>query len=126
MAEKSKNSVKNSVRPQNKYLKPMKKGETLNPNGRPKGQRNYATIYREALIKIAESKNKTPEEIETMMEEVGLKQALKGHFRFFKDVRDRIHGQAEQNVKVDFNDEAQEKADNLVKGYLSDRGANKK
>jgi hypothetical protein len=91
------NSVKKSVRPQNKNLNPpMKKGETLNPNGRPKGQRNYATIYREALFNIARANNKTAEEIETMLEEVGLKQGLKGNFAFWKDVRDRIHGTAVQ------------------------------
>lgn len=66
--------------------------------GRPQGQRNYATIYREALIKIANANNKTPEDIENMMEEVGIKNALKGNFTFWKDVRDRIHGQATQKI----------------------------
>ena len=65
-----------------------------NPSGRPKGQRDYATIYREALLKIAEANDKTPEEIETMMEEMGMKNALKGNFAFWKDIRDRIHGTA--------------------------------
>ena len=81
-------------------LIPCKPGETANPNGRPKGQRNYATIYREALINIANANGKTPEEIETMMEEAGLKQAIKGNFAFFKDVRDRIHGTATQRTDV--------------------------
>jgi alanyl-tRNA synthetase len=81
-------------------LKPCKPGETANPNGRPKGQRNYATIYREALAKIADSKGMTPEEIETMMEEVGLKQGLKGNFAFWKDIRDRIHGKAQETQVV--------------------------
>ena len=81
-------------------LIPIKKGETRNPNGRPKGQRNYATIYREALTKIAEANDKTPEEIETMMEEVGLKQGLKGNFAFWKDIRDRIHGKAQETQVV--------------------------
>lgn len=93
----SKNTDKNT----NKNLKePWKKGETGNPNGRPKGQRNYATIYREALIKIAESNDKTPEEIEEMMEQTGIKQALKGNFAFFKDIRDRVHGKAEEKHQV--------------------------
>lgn len=87
------NNERNNVRPQNKnLLPPMKKGETRNPNGRPLGQRNYATIYRAALENIAKANNKSPEEIETLMEEVGLKNALKGNHAFWKDVRDRIHG----------------------------------
>lgn len=68
--------------------------------GRPKGQRNYATIYREALIKIGKANNKTPEEIEEMMEEVGMKNAIKGNFAFWKDIRDRIHGRATENVDL--------------------------
>lgn len=84
-------------------LKPFKQGESGNPNGRPKGQRNYATIYKEALRKLAESKNLTPDELEEMLEETGLNQALKGNFAFWKDIRDRIHGKATEthNVKVE-------------------------
>lgn len=83
---------------------PWKAGDpSPNPNGRPKGQRNYATIYREALINIGKANGKTAEQIETMMEEVGLKNALKGNYSFFKDVRDRIHGQATQKVQGELN-----------------------
>ena len=95
MEEKSKNTEKSRDK-RIDNLKPFKKGKSGNPKGRSKGQRNYATIYREALIKIAEVNNKTPEEIETMMEEAGIKNALKGNFQFWKDIRDRIHGTATQ------------------------------
>jgi hypothetical protein len=81
-------------------LVPCKPGETHNPNGRPKGQRNYATIYRQALINIANAKGKTPEEIEEMIEQVGLNKAMKGDYNFFKDVRDRIHGKPMQPQDV--------------------------
>jgi hypothetical protein len=94
MEEVTKNTSEKRERPQNKHL-----SKTGGP-GRPKGQRNYATIYREALIKIADANDKTPEEIENMMEEVGLRQGLKGNFQFWKDVRDRIHGQAKNTVEV--------------------------
>ena len=79
-------------------LKPFKKGESGNPNGRPKGQRNYATIYREALKKIAEANDKTPEEIEEMMHQVGLNKALKGDYAFYRDINDRLHGKAPQPI----------------------------
>lgn len=102
-------------------LKPCKPGETHNPNGRPKGQRNYATIYREALIKIAEANNKTPEEVETMMQEVGLKNALKGNFQFFKDITDRIHGKVpEKDITINVNVEANPRIKELAK-KLNDR-----
>lgn len=88
------NNVNNKVRPQNKHLKPLKKGETANPNGRPKGQRNYATIYREALIKLAQMNGMDPDQMETDILLKGLASARKGDYRFWKDIHDRIHGTA--------------------------------
>ena len=81
-------------------LTPFPKGKSGNPNGRPKGQRNYATIYREALEKIGKTRGITPEEVEVMIEEVGLYKAMKGDFAFYKDVRDRLHGKAMQNTDI--------------------------
>jgi hypothetical protein len=67
-----------------------------NENGRPKGQRNYATIYREALIKLAESEGTTPEDIESELIVKGALFAKKGDYRFYKDILDRNHGTAIQ------------------------------
>lgn len=86
------NNVKNKVRPQNKHLRPLKKGQTANPNGRPLGQKNYATLYREALIKLGSLNGKEPDEIELEMIANGLASARKGDYRFYKDVLDRLHG----------------------------------
>lgn len=77
-------------------LIPFKEGESGNPNGRPKGQRNYATIYREALIKLAKLNDKSPEELEEEILSAGLLNARKGNYSFYKDVLDRLHGQATQ------------------------------
>lgn len=86
------NNVGNKVRPQNKHLKPLKKGETANPNGRPIGQRNYATIYREALLILADKNSTTPERVEAEMVANGAILAKKGNYKFYKDILDRIHG----------------------------------
>lgn len=103
----------------------FKKGVSGNPKGLPKGQRNYATIYREALIRIAEAKHKTPEEIEDMIEEAALMKALKGHFKFSKDVRDRLHGKAIQRTELTgkdgaplFDDEQKQASENAIREYL--------
>ena len=93
----AKNTDKNT---RNGLREPWKKGECPNPNGRPKGQRNYATIYREALIKLGELNNKTPEELETELIASGFAQAKKD-YRFYKDVLDRIHGQATNKTEVE-------------------------
>jgi len=71
----------------------FEKGVSGNPNGRPKGQRNYITIYTAALKKLAEEKGMTPEEFEDELEKQGLNNALKD-YRYFKDYRDRVHGSA--------------------------------
>src|SRR3990167_215780 len=78
----------------------IKKGERLNPNGRPKGQKNYATLRREAIIAVGKLNNKTPEEIEIMLHSKGISEALKGDFRFYKDDLDRTHGSAGNNSQT--------------------------
>ena len=93
------NNVENKVRPQNKHLKPLKKGQTANPNGRPLGQRNYATIYREALIKLATLNDKSPEELENEILSSGILNARKGDYRFYKDILDRLHGTPVQKIE---------------------------
>jgi hypothetical protein len=83
----------------NKYsgianLTPFKPGQTGNPNGRPLGQRNYETLYRDALIKLAELNDKKPDELETEMLSNAIKLARGGNYSFYKDILDRLHGQA--------------------------------
>lgn len=101
------NRSKTVTRPQNKNLK------TDAGPGRPKGQRNYATIYREALIKLATMNNMEPEAMETDILLKGLASARKGDYRFWKDIHDRIHGTATQvvdsTVKVEMVDPKKKK-----------------
>lgn len=79
---------------------PWKKGQSGNPKGYKKGQRNYKTLYREALVKIAETQGITPEEVENLMHVAGIKQAMKGNFSFYKEINDRIHGKVEQKTDI--------------------------
>lgn len=85
----------------NGNLIPPVKGERRNPNGRPKGQRNYLTIYKEAIRKIGETRGMTPEEVEEEMEKVGLDKALSGDFNFWKDIREHVHGKPKQAVGLE-------------------------
>ena len=79
----------------------FKPGQSGNPKGRPVGSRNYETIYWEAMKKIAESQDKTPEEIEDILIQSGLKNALKGDYRFYQDALDRRHGKPKQSVGIE-------------------------
>lgn len=99
-----------------KNLKPWKKGEpSPNPEGRPLGQKNYATLYREALIKLGQLNGKEPDEIELEMIANGLASARKGDFRFYKDVLDRLHGAAEANINVEIDGLTKEQRTELLK-----------
>lgn len=109
------NKVENNVRPQNKHLKPLKKGETANPNGRPKGQRNYKTIQREALIKIGSTRGMSLEEVETMIQEVGLLKAMKGDYNFYRDYMDRTHGKVPDKTQLHVTVEPNERIKALAK-----------
>lgn len=92
----TKNTEKNTDRPQNKNLKQAWKKDrpSPNPNGRPKGQRNYSTIYRQALVKLGNTRNITVEEVEDMLVKNGILKAISGDYRFYKDVLDRLYGTA--------------------------------
>lgn len=67
--------------------------------GRPPGQRNYATIYREALIKLATLNDKSPEELENEILSSGILNARKGDYRFYKDILDRTYGMPVQKIE---------------------------
>lgn len=83
-----------------KNLKPAwKKGEAGGGH-RPKGQRNYATLRALAIIEIGKANGKTPEEIEVMLHQKGIAEALKGDYRFYKDDLDRTHGSPTQNTNI--------------------------
>ncbi len=104
MGEESKNNeINKDKRLKNLEKGTWKKGESGNPNGRPLGQRNYATIYKEALIKLAKLNDKTPEELEDEIISTGLLNARKGNYAFYKDVLDRLHGQATQKTDITSN-----------------------
>ena len=88
-----------AIRPQTKHLIPVKPGEVRNPKGRGKGVRDYATIYREALLILAKKNNSTPEQLEAEMIANGAILARKGNYAFYKDILDRTHGTA--TIKTD-------------------------
>jgi hypothetical protein len=87
-------------------LKPPKKGEVRNPNGRPKGTPNIKTVLRKWLE--TEQKGKNPftnkEENMTQLDVIVLQQlvkARKGDTTAFNTLLDRYFGRAKQTLEVD-------------------------
>lgn len=95
-------------RPQNKNLTP-------GGPGRPKGSRNFKTIQWEAIKKIAETRNTTPEQIEEMINEVGLLKAMKGDYNFYRDYMDRNYGKVPDNTNVIVKVKPSKKIEELTK-----------
>lgn len=91
---------KNSTKTARVVGTPFPPGVSGNPNGRPLGQRNYSTIYKEALKNLADLNNKTPDEIENEIIKKGLTMAIKGSYQFYKDIQDRMHGKAAENLDI--------------------------
>lgn len=100
-----KQSEKQSIIDKNKakteHLKPFqwKKGESGNPEGKKVGTKDYRTIYREAIIQIAEKNKTTPEQVEIDLAKAGILNAMKGRFLFYQDTQDRVHGKPHQTVE---------------------------
>ena len=95
--EKDTKSTERSTDKRLENLKePWKAGESGNPEGKKKGTRNFETIYREALKKIAKLNDLTPEELEDDIIAKAVTAARKGDYRFYKDTLDRLHGSATQ------------------------------
>lgn len=95
----------------------LKPGQvSLNPNGRPMGSLGFATKWRKFVIKIADKNNVKPEDIEDELLSIAYQRARKGDFQFYKDILDRVHGKAVQEIKqttdltiVDYGDEAKKR-----------------
>jgi len=70
-----------------------------NPGGgRPKNSENFATKWRRAIEKIADSNDVTPDEIEQQLLLVGYKKAKEGDYQFYRDVFDRVYGKPQQSI----------------------------
>lgn len=86
--------------------RPFPKGVSGNPNGRPRGRRNFDTLFREAVTKIAEAEGTTLAELEDELLRVGYDKAKEGDYRFWQDIFDRLHGKPvsiNQNMNVNLD-----------------------
>lgn len=91
--------------------------------GRPPGSRNFATIYKAALMKVAEANDQSLEDVEDDLVKVAIDRAKKGDFKFYQDLMDRLNGKAvvrteNKNLNADIHklqDEEKERLDDLIK-----------
>ncbi|MFZ8848074.1 MAG: DUF5681 domain-containing protein [Minisyncoccia bacterium] len=79
----------------------FKKGQSGNPAGRPKGSRNYRTLFREAYVAIAKDLRlgTDPDVLLVEILKRGIKEALRGNYPFYKDIMDRLYGKPKQTIE---------------------------
>ena len=79
-----------------------KPGESGNPNGRPKGKRNFKTDFELAAREIAKAlrMGEDPEPIYIELMKQGIKSGLKGNYNFWKDLAERLYGKEPEELKI--------------------------
>lgn len=79
-----------------KNLKPWEKGQSGNPEGRPKGSRNRSTIVREWLDANATDgeKGKVADQLVRAL----IQTALKGNVQAFRELMDSAYGKVSEKV----------------------------
>jgi len=87
-------------------LKPFKKGESGNPNGRPKGASVVAELRK--LVEETDWKDKKTGKTHLQAKAIAMKlvnMAMddEGNLGAIKEIFDRLYGKAQQNVNVDAN-----------------------
>jgi len=73
----------------------FKPGQSGNPAGRPKGSKNFTTLFEKAVKEVAKKLElgEDPDSVEVEIIKRGIKEALAGKYQFYKDIFDRIYGQ---------------------------------
>ena len=78
----------------------FKPGVSGNPKGRPKGSTGFATKFRQAIEKLAESNDISANELELQIVQMGIKKAREGDYSFYKDTFDRVYGKPTQKTEL--------------------------
>jgi hypothetical protein len=88
--------------------KPMEKpwlwkpGQSGNPAGRPKGSKNFTTLFRKAVKEVAKKLElgEDPDSVEIEIIKRGIREALDGKYPFYKDIFDRLYGKPTENIDL--------------------------
>lgn len=94
-------------------------GQSGNPNGRPKGSLSFSTKWTKFIEKVAKQNGIKPEDIDDQMFKVAYKEIMSADHKFWKDIMDRVYGQATQNIEVkaemEIDDKTREKAESVIR-----------
>ena len=88
--------------------------------GRALGSKNWRTVFNEAMAKIAAENNKTPEEMEILLQEVGISKAIKGDHRFWNELQKRSYGDITKEVHITTDEEPSDEIKQLAEDLNED------
>lgn len=80
----------------------FKPGQSGNPAGRPKGAKNFTTLFEKAVKEVAKKLElgEDPDAVEIQIIQRGIKEALAGKYPFYKDILDRYYGKAKESIEL--------------------------
>lgn len=100
-AKPKKNPVKDALNKRLANLRPpFQPGQSGNPKGRRKGQRDYRTLFWIALEHIANTHDMTPEQVEEALHVAGITKAIKGDFFFWQEISNRVYGKPTEKMDI--------------------------
>jgi hypothetical protein len=98
----------------------FKPGQSGNPKGRPKGTKNFKTMFEMACKEVAKSLNlgEEPDRMMLKILQTGIKKALKGNYPFYKDTLDRYFGKATEKAEIGLKIEKIAELEELLKEWV--------
>lgn len=94
------NSINTGKDPKTGQFLPGNKLTPLDKVGRPAGTRDFATDFDEVVKDIAKENNLTVSDVRKVLLKQAYKQAKDGNYSFYKDIHDRVYGQATQKQEI--------------------------
>jgi hypothetical protein len=117
-------------------LIPAKKGEVRNPNGRPLGSRNRATVLRELSEVVLNGKSLDDKEGAFTAEQIAAaavwRKAMEGDLNAFKEIQDTMYGKVTEKTELTGKDGNPLEVtstvllssdEEIIKRYLQQKGA---
>jgi len=98
-------------------------GVSGNPAGRPKGAKNFTTLFEEAVKKLGLGEEPNAVEMEILRK--GIEMAKEGKYPFYKDLFDRIYGKPTEVIKLDAEEGFLSEVEIKIKNETDIRGEQK-